>query len=221
MDNCNEIYQRIGKNLSFYRKAAGLTQAELAEKISYSDKSVSKWESGNGAPDVYTMMQIADLYGVTLDSIVGEDSIRLYKRKAGGLHVLVMLLSCGLVWLVATCAYVVLRLLKLDFNLSLIFLYAGVLNAVIMIIYASVWRYRILNFISISVLIWVGILAMYVTFKTIAIAFSWDYSGLWSLFILGAPLQALEILWVFFRSVFRKNKRKKAVINAEREKLVK
>ena len=53
MENVNEINRKIGKNLACYRKAVGLTQAELAEKINYSDKSVSKWESGNGVPDVY------------------------------------------------------------------------------------------------------------------------------------------------------------------------
>ena len=43
MENINEINGKIAKNLTYYRKAAGLTQAELAEKINYSDKSVSKW----------------------------------------------------------------------------------------------------------------------------------------------------------------------------------
>ena len=52
MENTNEINRKIAKNLTYYRKAAGLTQAELAEKINYSDKSVSKWESGNGVPDI-------------------------------------------------------------------------------------------------------------------------------------------------------------------------
>ena len=60
----------IGKFIAVLRKANGLTQAELAEKINYSDKSVSKWESGNGIPDVYTLMQIAELFGVTLNDLV-------------------------------------------------------------------------------------------------------------------------------------------------------
>ena len=59
MENAIEINKIIGQNLSAYRKAAGYTQAELAEKINYSDKSVSKWESGNGVPDVCILMQLA------------------------------------------------------------------------------------------------------------------------------------------------------------------
>ena len=61
MDNIREINEKIAQNLAYYRKAAGLTQAELAQKINYSDKSVSKWESGGGVPDVYILMQLADL----------------------------------------------------------------------------------------------------------------------------------------------------------------
>ena len=40
----------IGKNITRLRKMADMTQLELAEKLNYSDKSVSKWEQGNGVP---------------------------------------------------------------------------------------------------------------------------------------------------------------------------
>ena len=67
MENTSEINLKIAKNLTYYRKRANLTQAELAEKINYSDKSVSKWESGNGIPDVYILLQLARRFGVTLN----------------------------------------------------------------------------------------------------------------------------------------------------------
>ena len=49
-----------------------LTQLELAEKINYSDKAVSKWERGESIPDVTVLMTIASLFGVTLDFLVTE-----------------------------------------------------------------------------------------------------------------------------------------------------
>ena len=49
-----------------------LTQIELAEKINYSDKAVSKWERGESIPDVTVLMSIAELFGVTLDFLVTE-----------------------------------------------------------------------------------------------------------------------------------------------------
>ena len=102
MENNIEINQRIAKNLMHYRKAAGFTQAELAEKINYSDKSVSKWESGNGVPDIYTLMQLAELYGITVDTLIGKGVPVAVKKPTKRLHLLIMLLSSGIVWLVAT-----------------------------------------------------------------------------------------------------------------------
>ena len=51
-----KIKGQIGANIAERRKAAGMTQAGLAEKINYSDKAVSKWERGESVPDVLTMM---------------------------------------------------------------------------------------------------------------------------------------------------------------------
>lgn len=62
--------ERLAGNLIRLRKEAGLTQAELAEKLGYSNKSVSKWERGDGCPDVFTLMKIADIYGVTVDEML-------------------------------------------------------------------------------------------------------------------------------------------------------
>ena len=61
-----EINQQdlLAKNLAYYRKASGLTQLELAEKFNYSDKSVSKWERGEGFPDVFVLKSLADFYGI-------------------------------------------------------------------------------------------------------------------------------------------------------------
>ena len=211
MENAHEINQKIAKNLTYYRKASGLTQAELAEKINYSDKSVSKWEQGNGVPDIYILTQLAKLYRVSLNDLVGEetpeDTVRL--KKTTGLKVLIMLLSSGLVWLIATFAFVTLQLIKpLVGPWWLAFLYAVMVNAILMIVYASHWKYRFLNFISVSVLIWISITCLYLTILFIPENAALDMSGLWCVFLLGIPLQVLEVLWVFFRSLFIKNKAK-------------
>ena len=62
----------IGKNIMRLRRMANMTQLELAEKINYSDKSVSKWEQGNGIPDVRILVQLADLFNVSVDDLVRE-----------------------------------------------------------------------------------------------------------------------------------------------------
>lgn len=209
MENSIEINQRIAKNLTHYRKAAGLTQAELAEKINYSDKSVSKWESGNGVPDIYTLMQLAELYGVTLDTLVGDGTPVAVEKKTKSLHWLIMLLSSGIVWLVATCFFVMMQLLAPGKGWWLAFVYAVPVNAIVLLVYASIWKYRTLNFICVSVIIWLVLTCLYLTVHIISTArgVGGNLGPLWILFLLGIPLQVLEILWVFFRSLFRKSKK--------------
>ena len=57
-----DIKENLARNLTLYRKASNLTQAELAEKLNYSDKAVSKWERGESVPDLYVLKQLADFY---------------------------------------------------------------------------------------------------------------------------------------------------------------
>ncbi|MBP3519763.1 MAG: helix-turn-helix transcriptional regulator [Oscillospiraceae bacterium] len=61
----------FGERLKTYRKAKGYTQQELAEKIGVSDKTVSRWESDGGYPDVPTLVPLARALGVTVDELLG------------------------------------------------------------------------------------------------------------------------------------------------------
>ncbi len=205
MENSIEINRKLSKNLTYYRKAAGFTQAELAEKINYSDKSISKWESGNGVPDVYTLVQLAELYGVTLDTLLGDGAPVRVKKKTRALRILLMLLSSGIVWLAATFFFVTMELMKPGEPWWLAFLYALPINAVVLLVFACIWKYKALNFGAVSVLIWLGFTCVYLTIKNLSVGE--ELGPLWIIFLLGIPLQVLEILWVFFRSVFKKNKK--------------
>ena len=186
-----------------------MTQAELAQKINYSDKSVSKWESAGGVPDIYILLQLAELYGVSLDALVGKEPLiepanAASKKKKAGSNLLIMLLSSGIVWLVATCAFVGVLLWDETAPAWLAFMYAVVINAIVLIVYAGIWKYRLLNFISVSTLIWTTIACIYLTAKVILDASGVTFHALWCVFLLGVPLQALEIMWVFFRSLLKK-----------------
>lgn len=62
--------QTFGERLKNYRKARSLTQQELAERIGVSDKTVSRWESDGGYPDVPTLVPLAQALGVTVDDLL-------------------------------------------------------------------------------------------------------------------------------------------------------
>ena len=67
--NEDVLKKNVSEKITFYRKAAGLTQLELAEKLNYSDKSVSKWERGDGLPDITVLTNMAELFGVSVDDL--------------------------------------------------------------------------------------------------------------------------------------------------------
>ena len=73
MLNEDEIKKIFGQRLTEARKACGITQLSLAEKLNYSDKAVSKWERGESLPDVLTIMKIGEALGVTMSYLLGED----------------------------------------------------------------------------------------------------------------------------------------------------
>ena len=211
MDNNIEINQKIAKNLIQYRKAAGFTQAEVAEKIHYSDKSVSKWESGNGVPDVYTLVQLAQLYHVDINAFLEEETVVRKPAQSRWPHILIMLLSIGIVWLVAVFSFALLEILNPNGVWWLIYLYAVLASAIVLLVYAMIWKHRIINFLSVTTIIWMALVCCYLTVWVCG----YGTAGLWCIFLLGVPLQVLEILWTFFRTLLRRQ-RNMCVVKVER-----
>lgn len=69
----NEFSRKLANNLAEFRKINGLTQSELADCLNYSDKSISKWEQGNGAPGVFVLLQMSEIFGVTVSELIGQN----------------------------------------------------------------------------------------------------------------------------------------------------
>ena len=84
----------IAERLAARRRLAGLSQEALAEKLGVSRQAVSKWERGEGLPDVYILAQIAQLYGVTVSNLIGEEEPP--KKANPHFHIYVLLLSVAL-----------------------------------------------------------------------------------------------------------------------------
>lgn len=70
-------YEKIGALIRRLRTRQGLTQRQLAERLEVSDKAVSKWERGQGCPDVSLLPRLAQTLGVELEGLLaGELSER-------------------------------------------------------------------------------------------------------------------------------------------------
>lgn len=202
MEDQDQLAVTIGKNLTRLRKMANLTQLELAEKLNYSDKSVSKWEQGNGIPDVRILLQLSELYGVTLDDFVRDhtqDAVMPKKTKRIQ-RLITVLLSSGLCWLVAVIAFVFTGIFAPEFGDAwLIFLYAIPATAVVVLVFSCVWHYKWVRILSISVLVWSIVGAVYLTlFRLLPPEVNAQYKT-WLIFLIGIPLQILALIFFVWR----------------------
>lgn len=189
----------LAENLIKYRKAANLTQAELAEKINYSDKAVSKWERAAGMPDVDVLKQIADLFGVTVDDMLTKsDKPARVKRKINLLmRTNVTICSVLLVWLVATAIFVFTLLAAPEIkNMWLAFVYAVPASCIVLLVFNCILGKPFLSIVIITGLIFSLAAAIYVTVP---------FRNSWLLFIFCIPLELLNIIYF---SLMIKNKSK-------------
>lgn len=76
-----DVKATLARNIAALRTAHGMTQLEFAEKLNYSDKAVSKWERAESMPDITVLLQIAAIFGVTLDALVSEDPAAIAQRE--------------------------------------------------------------------------------------------------------------------------------------------
>lgn len=79
-----EFKEHIAKNIRDCRNQLGLTQSELANRLGYTDKSVSKWERAEAIPDAYVLKKMSELFNVSVDVFIGEDAKT--KRKYPRMH---------------------------------------------------------------------------------------------------------------------------------------
>lgn len=202
MEKYENLTAVIAENLIYYRKKAGLTQSELAEKLSYSDKSVSKWERKEGVPDIHILVQLAKLYGLTVnDFLTTKKKEKIANRFVS--KVLITLIAIALVWFVATTAFLVLELFLPESNEVIrhwmVFIYAIPVSCIVWTIFNSIYFGKLLNIISVSGLCWTLALSVYLTFI--------NYPAINLVFIVVIPFQVLIVL--FFILISKRNKVKK------------
>lgn len=193
----------IAKNITELRKKNNMTQIELAEKLNYSDKAVSKWERGESVPDISVLKQIADMFSVTVDYLINEEHIkeeeetRHYTGRRLRNRMLITAISITLVWFVAIFIYSNVDLVVSGKPYWLTFLYAVPASMIVWLVFNTIWFNRRRNFLIISLLMWSALACFYISMQVFGL-------NLWLFFLLGIPGQIIIILWSGLRSKKRK-----------------
>ena len=188
MDNFKKI---VADNIIKLRTSKGMTQAELGEMLSYSDKSISKWERADALPDAYVLKKIADVFDVTVDYLLNEHSpdekIVVEKPRTYSRTVISVITVIG-IWTLALFAFVITWLCSMP--TALILAYTVPVSLIVLLVLKSVWGIGKLNMFIISGIVWGLITCVYLTFYQ---------SNWWQLFIIGFPAQIIIILSFFIK----------------------
>lgn len=219
--NNEELKLRVGSNIARLRRERGLTQAELAERINYSDKAVSKWERAESLPDVLTLLNLAEQLGTDLNTLTGcapeipepepmpepapepesepvpepEPAVKKLARRYTADKTVIQKLSSILVWVVALFLYMVLDAFGVK-NLWLLFVVAVPVNAIVLLSLRSAWKLYGWNRILISIIMWGFLLTIYLLLLVVGKV------NVWKILPMGLLGQAAILLWFkMFRPV--------------------
>ncbi len=190
-----DIKQILAENIIDLRRKQGLTQAELAEKLNYSDKAVSKWERAESVPDITVIKQIAENFGVTVDYLMSasheveeENKASISRRKMRN-RTMITCISVFFVLLIATGVYVNVDIISALNGQWMTFVYAVPICLIVWLVFNSIWFNRRRNFFIISLLMWSVLIDI---FLTGLVFFQMNY---WLLFLIGIPSQIIIVLW--------------------------
>ncbi len=179
----------IGTNIKELRKANKLTQYELAEKLNYSNKAISRWESGEVIPDVNTLNSICELFNIPLSQIFESNVTnakvkRNYKLQIGN-KLAITLLAVLLVWFVAVIAFVNFQITS-NIIMWQLFVWAVPISCIVGIVFNSIWGKPMFNYVIITIFNWSFLASIYATLIQYRV---------WMLFLIGVPTQIAIILW--------------------------
>jgi len=185
----------VSKNISYLRTNNKMTQFELGEALSYSDKAVSKWERGEAVPDAYVLKKLSALFNVTVDYLLeehDEKEIKAVKRHRFDRRIISLISFIG-TWTLAIIIFAILWFLGSP--QWLVFIYALPVSLIEMLALTSVWSKTKTKALFISLLVWSIIAAIYLTL----IHYNW-----WLLFVIGIPAQIIILLSFKIRIIPKK-----------------
>ena len=180
----------IASNIIRQRTNANMTQAELGEKLNYSDKTISKWERAEAVPDVLVLKRMAEIFGVSMDNLLNPhdqwnspkenpqgDDARKYNPSA-----IIMVAIAG-IWTISILVFIIFWVLG-TIHWS-IFAYAVPISLITLLVLNSIWNHGKCNLLIVSGLVFSLIAVIYIALI--------KYRP-WQLFLVAIPAQAVVSL---------------------------
>ena len=189
MENVKKI---VSQNLTKLRKEKNMTQAELAKLINYSDKAISRWETGEVVPDLETIYALSEVFGVPVSAITEAQAEKKQEEDGASPTVSQKVLSqiflvCE-IWFIICAVFVYLKISR-QANLWQLFVLGVPATALMLWFCNRKEPANTLLFIFATVFIWSLITCVYLYLRK---------SNPWYLYFLGLPLQGLAIIRYVF-----------------------
>ncbi len=186
MENIKEI---IAHNLVCLRKDRKFTQQELASRLNYSDKAVSRWEHAETLPDIETLCRICEIYGVKFEYLLQREQPKKNNpniiKKDTPNKIIIMLIAALSVWIAAIVAYSYMNIILKD-NAWTLFIWAIPLTCMVFQLCNRYFFKNVLfKYILSSLINWTLILSVYLQLISY---------NIWMLFIVGIPIQIIIVL---------------------------
>ena len=196
-----DIKPIIAKNLTSIRKQSGLTQAELASKLNYSDKAVSRWEHGDTLPDINVLYQLCDFYGIDMNTLVSDDEDSLAPtppiidlRNSLRFRVCIFGLAVAVVWIVATIIFLYSGIIGQGAYYWMAFVWAIPASCTAVFITSFGMKLRVFRLVMNSVLIWTLLTAVFLHFLLVGYL-------LWPIYLVGIPLQLIYVMIFIMKKI--------------------
>ena len=205
-----DIKSVVSKNLGTLRKQRGLTQAEIAERLNYSDKAISRWEKGDTLPDINVLYEICQFYGITMNDLVGDGEVRakedkLTEKDIKAYGAWICASGGALVWLLANMFYFAHHALT-GGSMWLAFLWAVPISCAVVLYLGKNLFNWIVKFVLWSVMSWTAIGSAYLQFVFFSPVPREHAVNFWPIFFIGIPIQIILFL---MQKVFKYRKMKK------------
>lgn len=154
----------LASNLIKLRTSKNMTQTDLAEKLNYSDKAVSKWERAESVPDIFVLKQLADIFGVDVDFLItshDEWKSSEEEKNDGKVYSTITLITLAGIF---TLAFLVFTIFWILGNVEWrIFAYTATAALIAWLVLNSIWHKGKRNWIIVSALVFSIIANVYIS----------------------------------------------------------